>query len=174
MAQNYDSLTRARSLQIAANPEHTAPRGAGDERNQPSRRTGDGSTGSAWRACAVASAAHAASDRLRADSFRIAVLTTSFLMNVEMNSAIPQSVKNTANTELASGIPFISDKQLEAAAKQAGASSEVTKAALDANAEARLDGLRAGLTVLILIAAVAIFFVGRIPTRQPGSEPSPI
>ena len=34
-------------------------------------------------------------------------------------------------------------------------------------------GLRAGLTVLILIAAVAIFFVGQIPTRQPGSEPSP-
>ena len=107
-------------------------------------------------------------------SILIAVLTTSFLMNVEMNSAIPQSVKNTANTELASGIPFISDKQLEAAAKQAGASSDVTKAALDANAEARLDGLRAGLTVLILIAAAAIFFVGRIPTRQPGSEPSPI
>jgi hypothetical protein len=46
----------------------------------------------------------------------------------------------------------------------------VTQAALDANSEARLDGLRAGLTVLILIAAVAIFFVGRIPTRQPGSE----
>ena len=106
-------------------------------------------------------------------SILIAVLTTSFLTNVEMNSAIPQSVKNTANTELASGIPFISDKQLEAAAQQAGASSEVTKAALDADAEARLDGLRAGLTVLILIAAVAIFFVGRIPTRQPGSEPSP-
>ena len=51
--------------------------------------------------------------------------------------------------------------------------SEVTQAALDANAHARLDGLRAGLTVLILIAAVALFFVGRMPTRQPGSEPAP-
>ncbi len=107
-------------------------------------------------------------------SILIAVLTASFLTNVEMNSAIPKSVKDKAKTELASGVPFISDKQLEAAAKEAGASSEVTKAALDANAEARLDGLRAGLTILILIAAVAVFFVGRIPTRQPGSVPAPV
>ncbi len=106
-------------------------------------------------------------------SVLIAVLTASFLTNIEMNSAVPQSVKDKAKTELASGIPFMSDKQLEAAAKEAGASSEATKAALDANAGARLDGLRAGLTILILIAAVAIFFVGRIPTRQPGSEPAP-
>jgi hypothetical protein len=107
-------------------------------------------------------------------SILIAVLTASFLTNIEHNSAVPQSVKNKANTELASGIPFISDKQLEAAAKEAGADSEVTQAALDANAQARLDGLRAGLTILILIAAIAIFFVGRIPTRQPGSEASPV
>jgi MFS family permease len=107
-------------------------------------------------------------------SILIAVLTASFLTNIEMNKAVPQSVKDKAKTELASGIPFLSDKQLEAAAKEAGASSEVTKAALDANAEARLDGLRAGLTILILIAAVAIFFVGRIPTRQPGSEPAAV
>ena len=106
-------------------------------------------------------------------SILIAVLTASFLTNIEDNSAVPQSVKDKANTELASGIPFMSDKQLESAAEEAGASSEVTQAALDANAEARLDGLRAGLTILILIAAVALFFVGRIPTRQPGSEPTP-
>ncbi len=104
-------------------------------------------------------------------SILIAVLTASFLTNIEMNTAVPQSVKDKANTELASGISFMSDKQLEAAAKEAGASSEVTEAALDANAQARLDGLRAGLVTLILIAAIAIFFVGRIPTRQPGSEP---
>jgi EmrB/QacA subfamily drug resistance transporter len=108
-----------------------------------------------------------------AGSILIAVLTASFLTNIEMNSAVPQSVKDKANAELAAGIPFISDKQLETATKEAGARSEVTQAALDANAQARLDGLRAGLTVLILIAAVALFFVGRIPTRQPGSKPAP-
>ena len=108
-----------------------------------------------------------------AGSILIAVLTASFLTHIEMNNAVPQSVKDKANTELSAGIPFMSDKQLEAATKEAGASSEVTQAALDANAHARLDGLRAGLTVLILIAAVALFFVGRMPTRQPGSEPAP-
>ena len=108
-----------------------------------------------------------------AGSILIAVLTASFLTHIEMNNAVPQSVKDKANTELSAGIPFMSDKQLEAATKEAGASSEVTQAALHANAQARLDGLRAGLTVLILIAAVALFFVGRMPTRQPGSEPPP-
>jgi EmrB/QacA subfamily drug resistance transporter len=108
-----------------------------------------------------------------AGSILIAVLTASFLTHIETNNTVPQSVKNKANTELSAGIPFMSDKQLQAATKQAGASSEVTQAALDANAHARLDGLRAGLTVLILIAAVALFFVGGMPTRGPGSGPAP-
>jgi len=107
-----------------------------------------------------------------AGSLLVAVLTASFLTHIEMNNAVPQSVKDRANTELSAGIPFMSDKQLQAATREAGASNEVTQAALDANAQARLDGLRAGLTVLILIAAVALFFVGRMPTRQPGSEPA--
>jgi MFS family permease len=69
-----------------------------------------------------------------AGSVLVAVLTASFLTHIEMNKAIPQSVKNKANVELAAGIPFMSDKQLQAATKQAGSSSEVTSAALDANA----------------------------------------
>jgi MFS family permease len=105
-----------------------------------------------------------------AGSILVAVLTASFLTHIETNNAVPQSVKNKASTELSAGIPFMSDKQLQAATKEAGVSTEVTQAALEANAHARLDGLRAGLTVLILIAALALFFVGRMPTRQPGSE----
>jgi len=105
-----------------------------------------------------------------AGSLMIAALTASFLTNIESSSAIPKSVKDKAGVELASGIPFVSDKQLEAATAEAGASSAETQAALDANAEARLDGLRAGLAVLILIGVVALFCVGAIPTRQPGAE----
>ena len=108
-----------------------------------------------------------------AGSIMVAVLSASFLTNIEMNKAVPQSVKDKANTELSAGIPFMSDKQIQAVADEAGASNEVTQAALDANAHARLDGLRAGLTILILIAALALFFVGRIPTRQPGSGSAP-
>ena len=62
-----------------------------------------------------------------AGSILIAVLTASFLTHIEMNNAVPQSVKDKANTELSAGIPFMSDKQLQAATKEAGASTEVTR-----------------------------------------------
>jgi hypothetical protein len=43
----------------------------------------------------------------------------------------------------------------------------VTQAALDANEEARLDGLRAALAILAFSALLAMFFTQRIPTSQP-------
>ena len=92
----------------------------------------------------------------------IAVLTTSFLTGIQNNPNVPPEVKSQANVELAAGIPFISDADLEQAMKDAG-SPEVTQAALDANAEARIDGLDAALAVLALIAVVALFFTSRVP-----------
>ena len=50
-----------------------------------------------------------------AGSLMIATLTTSFLTNVEENPAIPASVKSQAQVELAGGVPFISDADLDAA-----------------------------------------------------------
>jgi t-SNARE complex subunit (syntaxin) len=72
-------------------------------------------------------------------------------------------VKSKATVELAAGIPFISDTDLEQAMKDAGQSEEVTQAALDANRQARIDGLDAALAVLALIAVVALFFTSRVP-----------
>jgi hypothetical protein len=46
-------------------------------------------------------------------------------------------------------------------------------AALEGNQQARLDGLRAALVVLAVIALVALFSARRIPTTQPGSAPLP-
>ncbi|MFE7274493.1 MFS transporter [Streptomyces sp. NPDC057623] len=102
-----------------------------------------------------------------AGSILIAALTSSFLTSVEQNPAIPAEVKNQATTELQSGVPFLSDAQLTDALGEAGTSPEVTQAALDANAEARLDGLRAALAVLAAAAILALFFTPRIPTTQP-------
>ncbi|OIJ63542.1 MFS transporter [Streptomyces mangrovisoli] len=104
-----------------------------------------------------------------AGSLLIAALTTSFLTSVEQNPAIPAEVKNQAATELQSGVPFLSDAQLEDALDEAAISPEVTQAALDANTEARLDGLRAALAVLAATAVLALFFTHRIPTTQPKS-----
>jgi len=103
-----------------------------------------------------------------AGSIMIAALTTSFLTSVEQNPAVPAEVKSQATVELESGVPFLSDTQLKAALDDAGTSPEVTRAALDANEAARLDGLRAALAVLALTALLALFFTHRIPTTQPG------
>jgi MFS family permease len=108
-----------------------------------------------------------------AGSILIAILTSSFLTGVQQNPAVPDSVKAQANVELAGGVPFLSDADLQAALDQADVSEEVATAALEANQQARLDGLRAALVVLALIALVALFSARRIPTTQPGSAPLP-
>ncbi|MFD3532230.1 MFS transporter [Streptomyces sp. NPDC058664] len=104
-----------------------------------------------------------------AGSILIASLTSSFLTSVEQNPAVPADVKNRSAVELQSGAPFLSDTQLKSALDEAGTSEELTREALDANAAARLDGLRAALAVLAFAALVALFFTQRIPTTQPRS-----
>ncbi|OQR61004.1 MFS transporter [Streptomyces maremycinicus] len=104
-----------------------------------------------------------------AGSIMIATLTTSFLASIEQNPDVPDRVKNEAAVQLESGVPFLSDAQLRTVLDDSGATEAVTDAALDANAEARLDGLRAALAVLALAALLALFFTQRIPTSQPGS-----
>jgi Na+/melibiose symporter-like transporter len=103
-----------------------------------------------------------------AGSLLIAALTTSFITNIQASPDIPAEAKQQATTELAGGIPFVSDADLEKALDEAGAASESTDAALAANADARLDGLRAALTILAILAVLALFFTRAIPRRQPG------
>ncbi|MFJ9025663.1 MFS transporter [Streptomyces sp. NPDC102259] len=104
-----------------------------------------------------------------AGSIMIAALTTSFLTTVEQNPDVPDQVKSQANVELQSGAPFLSDAQLGEALDDAHVSEEKSQEVLDANTEARLDGLRAALAALALAALVALFFTSRIPKTQPGA-----
>ena len=105
-----------------------------------------------------------------AGSLLIATLTSAFIANVQQSPAIPESAKARAEVELAGGIPFISDADLETALAEAGAEAETTEAALDAYADARLGGLKAALAILAVLAVVALFLAQRIPTRQPGAR----
>jgi MFS family permease len=107
-----------------------------------------------------------------AGSLLIAALTASFLHGIEQNSAVPQQVSDKATVELAGGVPFISDADLQKALVQAGTSEGATQAILGENEKARLDGLRTALAALAFIALVGLFFSRRIPDRQPGSVPS--
>ncbi|MFJ2592329.1 MFS transporter [Streptomyces erythrochromogenes] len=104
-----------------------------------------------------------------AGSIMIAALTTSFLTTIEANPAVPDSVTSQATVQLQSGAEFMSDAQLETALDEAGVNPDLSQAAMDANAEARLDGLRAALAILALAALIALFFTQRIPSTQPRS-----
>ena len=42
---------------------------------------------------------------------------------------------------------------------------------MEANEQARVDGLRATFALLALFALMALFFTGRIPTEQPTGSP---
>ena len=44
-------------------------------------------------------------------------------------------------------------------------------AIVEENEEARLDGLRSALSVLAVIALIAMSFSGGVPTHQPGTNP---
>jgi hypothetical protein len=71
--------------------------------------------------------------------------------------------------QLAAGIPFVSDSQLQAAL-QARVDPELARAVLEVNEQARLDGLRAALALLALLAVIALYFTTRIPQEQPGAR----
>ncbi len=104
-----------------------------------------------------------------AGSFLFATLTSAFLTNIQQSSAIPSQVKAEAQVELAGGVPFISDSDLEAALDDAGARSSTTDAALEAYQEARIVGLRSALAILALLALLALFLAQRIPKTQPAA-----
>ena len=105
-------------------------------------------------------------------SILIASLTASLLTGIEENPAVPDRVSERANTELSSGVPFLSDKDLEAALADAGVAGRTADAIVDENSTARLTGLRAALAVVALGALAALFFTGTMPTRQPSADPA--
>jgi MFS family permease len=99
----------------------------------------------------------------------IAVLTTTFLGSVANDPAVPKALSSQAQVELSSGIPFVSDADLNAALEKAGVPPDTAAVIVDHNAASRLNGLRAALGVLALIALFAVAFTRRLPVRQAGT-----
>jgi hypothetical protein len=66
----------------------------------------------------------------------------------------------------------MSDKDLQAALDKAKVPPQTADAIVEENAAARIDGLRASLSVLAVIALIAMFFSRRIPTQQPSAAPA--
>jgi MFS family permease len=103
-----------------------------------------------------------------AGSVMIAAVSASFLTNIQQNPDIPNRVKSQAEVELAAGVPFVSDADLEAALDEAGVPRRVSDEALEAYADSRIDGLRNALAILALLVVVALFFAQQIPRVQAG------
>jgi MFS family permease len=102
----------------------------------------------------------------------ISALTTSFLTGVEHNPAVPQNLASKAQVELAGGIPFMSDKDLQAQLDKAGVPAKTADAIVTENANARIDGLRSSLSLLAIVALIALFATRRIPAQQPAASPA--
>lgn len=112
-------------------------------------------------------------------SILIATLTTSAVTGLAENPNVPATVAEQATTDLASGVPFVSDSQLQEALADAGVPADTASAVLDVNSDARLEALRAAFALAGLLAIAALFATGRIlaprqarrlkPQRQPCS-----
>ena len=103
----------------------------------------------------------------------ISALTASFFTGIKDNPNVPDSVVAQAQTKLGGGVPFVSDKDLEAALAKANVPTATAKAIVDENEKGRIDGLRAAAALLALLALVALPFTRGIPTVQPGAETKP-
>jgi hypothetical protein len=101
----------------------------------------------------------------------ISALTTSFLTGVQHNPAVPKDVAAKAQVDLGGGIPFMSDKDLQAQLNKAGVPAKTADAIVTENANARIDGLRSSLSLLAIVALIATFATRRIPAQQPSASP---
>jgi MFS family permease len=102
----------------------------------------------------------------------ISALTSSFFTGLANNPDVPASVSSNAQVELTSGVPFVSDADLKTALDDAHVRPDVANAIVDENANARIDGLRAALALLGLLALAAFVAARRLPTTPSGASQS--
>jgi EmrB/QacA subfamily drug resistance transporter len=103
-------------------------------------------------------------------SVLIASLASALVTAVLNDPAVPDAVKAQAGTLLSSGVPFISDTQLQTALTNAGVSQEVTNNVLNHYANARLLALQASMALVALFALIGLFLTGMIPREPPGTS----
>jgi MFS family permease len=103
----------------------------------------------------------------------ISALTASFFAGIQGNPAVPENLVTRAEAELASGVPFVSDDDLNTALEEANVPRATASEVVETNAESRIQGLRAALSMLALLALVALIFTRGIPSVQPGAEHGP-
>ena len=107
-------------------------------------------------------------------SVLIASLTASLLTGIEQNPGGARATSaSDASTELASGVPFLSDKDLEAALNDAGVTGDDRRRRSSTRTARRGSPACAPRSRSSRSSpSLALFFTGPIPTRQPGAAPA--
>ncbi|HEY6409823.1 MAG TPA: MFS transporter, partial [Ktedonobacteraceae bacterium] len=103
-------------------------------------------------------------------SVLISVLSTMVLQGVLTSPSIPESLKADAQTTFGAGVPFVSDTAVRSSLQAYGATEATIQEVLQINADARLVALRTALFVVVLAAALALFFTRRLPSEPPGGQ----
>jgi MFS family permease len=107
----------------------------------------------------------------------IGAMTASFFTGIQNNPSVPDSVVSQAQTQLASGVPFMSEADAQVALKKANVPAATANEIVKQNKKSQIDGLRAAEAILALLALIALPFTRGIPTVQPGAQaklrPSP-
>ncbi len=109
-----------------------------------------------------------------AGAILIAALTTTFLGGLKTDPDVPAALADRAQVELAGGVPFVSDADLEAALHDVGVAPAVVDDVVATNADARVTGLRAALAVLALVALLAWWSARSLPTEPTGGTSAPL
>jgi MFS family permease len=95
-------------------------------------------------------------------SIVVAVLTTSFLANVQASS-LPQPVKDYVQTNSTEGVSIVSLGEVEAFAESKGLSDSEVDETVNVYADSQIEALRGGLFVLFAISLLGIVFSRNAP-----------
>ena len=79
-------------------------------------------------------------------------------------------MKTKATTQLAAGVPFVSDIDLTKQLQKANVPKDQADAVVQANSKARVDALDDALWVVAFIAGAGMFFTGLIPVVPVGDR----
>jgi MFS family permease len=102
----------------------------------------------------------------------ISALTAAILSGLENNTDVPESVIESGTVQLAAGVPFISDADLQEALEEAQVPEATADAIMEENTAARVVALQVSFGLLALFAVVALFCTSKLPETQAASKPT--
>ena len=104
----------------------------------------------------------------------IGALGSLALQGVQDSAVLDASLKQQAQVDLSSGVPFISDSQLETALAATDIPAAQQQEIVAINADARLGALRRGMVVVSLFVLLALLLSARLPAEpQTGEAEAP-